>query len=260
MSLLEEVSSILEAAGIRHALIGALALSAYGVNRATVDLDLFAADASCLRPDLWASLQDRGIAFEIRKGDLTDPLAGVVRFQAPGENPLDVVVGKFPWQARLLERAEPVGGTLVVRAAELRAAIELLESAHRLQVRALELTWTMLSQESAAPAAALPAEPKVEDSEGDLLTVISRCPDVFDRNDVCRQLGFEPERSTLYRALQALVADGVLTIHERGMGRVPTPLRETRIGFPALQMAILLLQMTIRMRQIFFFCCRWSFE
>ena len=37
MSLLDEISAILESAGIRHALIGALALSAYGVNRATVD-------------------------------------------------------------------------------------------------------------------------------------------------------------------------------------------------------------------------------
>lgn len=34
MSLREEIGSILDAAGIRHALIGALALSAYGVNRA----------------------------------------------------------------------------------------------------------------------------------------------------------------------------------------------------------------------------------
>lgn len=85
MSLLEEVSSTLTAAGIRHALIGAAALAAaYGVNRASVDLDLFAADASCLRPDLWADLQSRGVAVQVRKGDLTDPLAGVVRFQAPG--------------------------------------------------------------------------------------------------------------------------------------------------------------------------------
>lgn len=119
MSLLEEVSSTLEAAGIRHALIGALALSAYGVNRATVDLDLFAADASCLKPELWAPLRGRGISVEIRIGDWTDPLAGVVRLQAPGENPLDVVVGKFAWQTKLLERAEPIGGTLVVRAADL---------------------------------------------------------------------------------------------------------------------------------------------
>jgi hypothetical protein len=119
MSLLDEVGAILEAAGIRHALIGALALSAYGVNRATVDLDLLVADAACLQPNLWSDLRHRGVAVEIRKGDLTDPLAGVVRIQSPDENPLDVVVGKFAWQARLLERAEPLGGTLVVRAADL---------------------------------------------------------------------------------------------------------------------------------------------
>ena len=119
MSLLDEISSTLEAAGIRHALIGALALSAYGVNRASADLDLFATDLSCLRPDLWAGLQSRGVAVQVRKGDLADPLAGVVRFQAPGETPIDVVVGKFAWQTRMLDRAEPVGGILVVRAADL---------------------------------------------------------------------------------------------------------------------------------------------
>ena len=119
MNLLEEIRSILEAAEIRHALIGALALAAYGVNRASVDLDLFAADPACLNPDLSAGLQSRGVAVQVRKGDLTDPLAGVVRFQAPGETPVDVVVGKFVWQTKLLERAEPVGGILVVRAADL---------------------------------------------------------------------------------------------------------------------------------------------
>jgi hypothetical protein len=119
MSLLEEISATLEAAGIRHALIGAMALSAYGVNRATVDLDLFATDPECLRPALWADLRSRGVDIEVRKGDATDPLAGVVRFRAPGESPIDVVVGKHPWQARLLERAEPIGGTRVVRAADL---------------------------------------------------------------------------------------------------------------------------------------------
>lgn len=119
MSLLGEVGATLEAAGIRHALIGALALAAYGVNRATVDLDLLVADAACLRPELWSDLQSRGIAVDIRKGDWSDPLAGVVRCQAPGENPLDVVVGKTAWQAKILERAEPLGETFVVRAADL---------------------------------------------------------------------------------------------------------------------------------------------
>ena len=119
MSLLEEISSILDAAGIRHALIGAFALSAYGVNRASIDLDLFVADAACLQAGLWSDLRSRGITVDIRKGDATDPLAGVVRIEAPGELPIDVVVGKFPWQSRLLDRAEPIGGTLVVRAADL---------------------------------------------------------------------------------------------------------------------------------------------
>ena len=119
MSLLDEIRATLDAAGIRHALIGALALSAYGVNRATVDLDLFTTDASCLILDLWADLRRRGIAVEVRKGDLTDPLAGVVRFQVPGESAIDVVVGKFAWQVEILKRAEPIGGTLVVRAADL---------------------------------------------------------------------------------------------------------------------------------------------
>lgn len=119
MSLLDEIRSTLDAAGIRHALIGALALSAYGINRATLDLDLFTTDARCLTSTLWTDLQNRGVAVEVRKGDLTDPLAGVVRFQAPGEGPVDVVVGKFVWQTKILERAESLGETPLVRAADL---------------------------------------------------------------------------------------------------------------------------------------------
>lgn len=119
MSLLEEIRSTLDAAGIRHALIGALALAVYGVNRASVDLDLFTTDASCLTPGLWADLRRRGVSVDVRKGDLTDPLAGVVRLKALDETPIDVVVGKFAWQTQVLDRAELIDGTLVVRAADL---------------------------------------------------------------------------------------------------------------------------------------------
>src|SRR5919106_5895381 len=119
MSLLSRVMETLDAAGIRHAMIGALALAVYGVNRATVDVDLFVTDDSCLKPDLWADLRSQGASVNIRRGDLTDPLAGVVRLGAPGETPLDVVVGKFGWQRRILERAEPSADFPVVRAADL---------------------------------------------------------------------------------------------------------------------------------------------
>ena len=44
-------------------------------------------------------------------------MAGAV--DLAGEAPIDIVVGKFVWQTRLLERAESIGGILVVRAADL---------------------------------------------------------------------------------------------------------------------------------------------
>ncbi|HEV7671729.1 MAG TPA: hypothetical protein VGS22_24670 [Thermoanaerobaculia bacterium] len=119
MSLLTQVAETLDAAGIPNALIGAMALAAYGVNRATADIDLLTTDSRCLSAELWADLKSRGVDFRIRKGDLSDPLAGVVRFSAEGESPLDVVVGKFTWQRRILERAEPLGEHRVVRAADL---------------------------------------------------------------------------------------------------------------------------------------------
>ncbi|HXU30539.1 MAG TPA: hypothetical protein VN851_08190 [Thermoanaerobaculia bacterium] len=119
MSLLSEVAETLDTAGIRHALVGAMALAAYGVNRATADIDLLTIDAVCLTPDFWSDLKSRGIDVRIRKGDFTDPLAGVVRCGSPGEIPLDVVVGKFTWQRKILDRAEPLGERRVVRAADL---------------------------------------------------------------------------------------------------------------------------------------------
>ncbi len=119
MSLLSQVAETLDAAGIRNALIGAMALTAYGVNRATADIDLLTIDSACLKPDFWSDLKSRGIEVRIRKGDFTDPLAGVVRCDAPGESPLDVVVGKFAWQRKILDRAEPLGEQRVVRAADL---------------------------------------------------------------------------------------------------------------------------------------------
>ncbi len=41
-------------------------------------------------------------------GDFEDPLAGVVRAVASGEREVDVIVGRFPWQESIIERALPV--------------------------------------------------------------------------------------------------------------------------------------------------------
>lgn len=105
MTLLDRVAAALREAGIPHALIGAGALSVYGVNRATHDHDLFVLDNSCLQTAPWADLLRQDVSVEIRKGDASDPLAGVIRFRSPGEIPVDVVVGKLKWQRYVLDRA-----------------------------------------------------------------------------------------------------------------------------------------------------------
>lgn len=105
MSLLARVARTLELAGIRYALIGAAALSLHGVSRSTLDQDLLTVDPASLDPDRWQELARNGVEVDIRRGDLTDPLAGVARFTLPGERPVDLVVGRGRWQAKVLERA-----------------------------------------------------------------------------------------------------------------------------------------------------------
>jgi hypothetical protein len=107
LSLLARVSAVLDAAGIRHAVIGASALAVHGVARSTLDQDLLALEPGCLAPGLWEALRAEGVGVEIRRGDWSDPLAGLVRFAAPGERPVDLVVGKLAWQRRALDRARP---------------------------------------------------------------------------------------------------------------------------------------------------------
>jgi hypothetical protein len=123
LSLLEAVVAVLRERGVPHAVIGATALAFHGVSRATGDLDLFAVHVSCLDRDTWRPVAEEGYAVDVRSGDDSDPLAGVVRFEGTGEAPVDLVLGRWSWQAETLSRAEPQ--TLlrvlvpVVRAAEL---------------------------------------------------------------------------------------------------------------------------------------------
>jgi hypothetical protein len=80
-------------------------MTLHGVNRSTLDVDLFILDPAGLDRRTWASLAAEGVVVEVRKGDPDDPLAGVVRFEVPKELPVDVVVGKYTWQRKTIERA-----------------------------------------------------------------------------------------------------------------------------------------------------------
>jgi hypothetical protein len=99
------VAGALGSARIPFALIGASALTIHGVNRSTLDVDLLVTDRACLDRPTWSALESEGVSIDVRKGDLRDPLAGVVRFESQGDLPLDLVVGKLPWQEKILARA-----------------------------------------------------------------------------------------------------------------------------------------------------------
>jgi hypothetical protein len=105
LALLDDVARVLSTHEVRHALIGAGALAVHGVSRSTFDLDLLVTDRAALGAALWTPLASRGDTVDIRVGDDEDPLAGVVRIARPGSRSVDVVVGRFAWQAEALGRA-----------------------------------------------------------------------------------------------------------------------------------------------------------
>ena len=133
---------------------------------------------------------------------------------------------------------------------QLRAGVELLEAAHRQQVRALDLVWMTTAEDAVAfpHAAAAPSRPAAQpiaaappppapppkprrraawELQDEVRTALAHVPDAFDRNDLCRALGYEPDRGSLYRTLEQLINEGVLAIEKRGEGRTPSQYRKT---------------------------------
>jgi hypothetical protein len=132
---------------------------------------------------------------------------------------------------------------------ELRAGVALLETAYRHQVRALQLVWAAAGGDveippsavatfPRGPAAAAPAFPALPaasprparrgawDLYNDVQDALDEAPEVFDRSDICRILGYEPNRGSLYRTLQELIRDGDCAMEERGTGKMPTRYRK----------------------------------
>ena len=67
--------------------IGATALAVHGWARYTADIDLLTLDPRVLQAAFWEGVRTP----EIRTGDPTDPLLGVVRWE--GDHPHDLIVG-----------------------------------------------------------------------------------------------------------------------------------------------------------------------
>jgi hypothetical protein len=118
MTALDRVRAALDHHGVAYALIGAAALAARGIARSTFDIDLLTTEVRALDPTIWTAFAEGDL--DIRRGDLDDPLAGVVRITVGADRPVDVIVGKHPWQTRAIARAEAIsGGPPVVLARDL---------------------------------------------------------------------------------------------------------------------------------------------
>ncbi len=106
MTDLAAIVGILRAAEIPFAVIGAAAFAVHARPRSTDDLDLFSVDDRCLQWRTWEAMPHED--FELRRGDLADPLAGVARFRPLQIDQVDVVVGHgAKWQHGVIERARP---------------------------------------------------------------------------------------------------------------------------------------------------------
>ncbi len=90
-------------------------MAVHGISRSTRDLDLFTLALECLESSTWAPLARADIEVRLRLGDTDDPLAGVARFTAAGNDPVDLIVGKSRWQVGILDRCREaaVEGTRV---------------------------------------------------------------------------------------------------------------------------------------------------
>jgi hypothetical protein len=104
--LARRVAGFLELNAIAYALIGATAVGRYGVTRATMDIDFFVVDADVLKQELWTPFGD-SVQVDCRRGDFEDPLRGLVRLRDDQGEIVDVVVGKWKWQAGVVKRSQP---------------------------------------------------------------------------------------------------------------------------------------------------------
>lgn len=112
---------------------------------------------------------------------------------------------------------------------ELRSGMELLQAAFQTQFRALEMVWMGSSGEPVAIPRAAPETKRPRRGVGELyadfLTALPSLPETFERGDICRAIGYEPDRVSLYRLLTDLVREGTLRIQVRGEGRKATKYR-----------------------------------
>ncbi|MGA8708275.1 MAG: hypothetical protein WB646_14960 [Steroidobacteraceae bacterium] len=103
--LLLDVIEILRSQNLDYAVIGAFALSVHGVIRATTDVDalLFTTTARLAR--LRTLFEDAGFAAQLRRGDASDPIPGMLTLSDTHDNHVELLGSLRGMDPELFSRA-----------------------------------------------------------------------------------------------------------------------------------------------------------
>lgn len=113
-----------------------------------------------------------------------------------------------------------------------------LRAAHQIRLRSLEALWLAdpeedaPSQAPAGPPIPPPPRPALPQISEALEEILPRLPEVFDKKDIVRLLGWTPSRASLHRALGNLVFERRITMERFGGGRVSNVYRRRVAGEP----------------------------
>ncbi len=91
--LLLDVVSILQAEGVGYAVIGAMAASAHGVVRASLDADAILSWPARELGKLETPFRAHGFQTELRRGDQDDPIAAILAVSDSHGNRVDLLAG-----------------------------------------------------------------------------------------------------------------------------------------------------------------------
>ena len=100
---LATLAAIFQERAVPHALMGGLAVAAWGAPRATEDIDLLA-DLSPSQ-ELDAALRARDFEPEWRRGAPDDPIPLLLRLRSPSGPEIDVVCTTRAWEREMLSRS-----------------------------------------------------------------------------------------------------------------------------------------------------------
>lgn len=119
---------------------------------------------------------------------------------------------------------------------ELRAGIEMLQEGHRAKVEALDRLWPTAAEgapaappappEPLAPTPPHPERREAGDLRDDVEKALAGVGDEFEKRDLCRALGYTPNRTSLYRVLLDLQWEGRIEPLRLGRGRRSTRYRQ----------------------------------